>query len=282
VKKIKTKNNIVQTIRQTIHKNRIKNFRPKISLLIDKQSYIIKTAENTEEFQKALRLRHDVFIEEILHKKKFLESDIDRFDKKCDHLIILDKKTNQIIGTYRLNSSLYTKKFYSATEFHMKYIVNLPGNKLELGRACVHKDYRNGITISLLWEGIMEYLMLSNTKYMFGCSSVKTMDKEKILSMIYYFKDKGHMSEQTKISPRGKFRIHGMKKYIKHHKLRRHDPALDTVVKDMVPSLLNSYLKAGAKICGIPALDRSFRCVDFLTLLDVEQLKQSYGKKIGQ
>lgn len=279
MKKIKNKSNIVQTIRQSIHRSRIKNFTPKINLYIEKQNYIIKTAENTDELQKALRLRHDVFIEEILHKKKFLQADIDKFDKKCDHLIIQDKRTDQIIGTYRLNSSLYTKKFYSATEFHMKHIVKLPGNKLELGRACVHKDHRNGVTIALLWEGIMAYLMKSDTKYMFGCSSVKTMDREKILSMIYYFKNKGHMSDHTKISPRGKFKIHGIKKSIKFDNSRYHDPELDMMVKDMVPSLLNSYLKAGAKICGIPAMDRSFRCVDFLTLLDVDQMKQSYGRK---
>ncbi len=277
MKKVKIKNNIVQSIRQSIHRNRIKNFHPKISLYIEKQNYIIKTAENTDELQKALRLRHDVFIEEILHKKKLLKTDIDRFDKKCDHLIIIDKQTNQIIGTYRLNSSLYTKKFYSATEFHMKHIQKLPGNKLELGRACVHKDYRNGITISLLWEGIMAYLLKSDTKYMFGCSSVKTMDRDKILGMIHYFKEKGHMSDYTKISPRGKFKIHGIKKSIK---LNNYDnPEQDIKAKEMVPSLLNSYLKAGAKICGIPALDRSFRCVDFLTLLDVEQLKRSYDRK---
>lgn len=279
MKKNQAKSNIVHTIRHSLHNNRIKNFHAKISIIIEKQNYIIKTAENAEELQKALRLRHEVFIEELLHKKKLLEADIDRFDKKCDHLLIIDKRNDMLIGTYRLNSSLHTKKFYSATEFHMKHITKLPGNKLELGRACVHKDYRNGITIALLWEGIKEYLLRSDTRYMFGCSSVKTMDRDKIFSMICYFRKNGHMSEQTKIKPKGKFKIHGIRKYIRHGCSKYYDEQVEAEVKDMVPSLLNSYLKAGAKICGIPALDRSFRCVDFLTLLDVEQLTQSYARK---
>jgi len=279
VKKAKSKRNIVHSIRRSLHNNRIRNFHAKISIFIEKENYIIKTAENTEELQMALRLRHDVFIEELLHKKKLLEADIDRFDKKCDHLLIIDKRTNQPIGTYRLNSSLHTKKFYTATEFHMRHITKLPGNKLELGRACVHKDYRNGVTIALLWEGIREYLQKSDTKYMFGCSSVKTMDREKILAMLCYFREKGLLEEMTKIKPRGKFKIFGIKKYIRKGCSKFYDPEKESEVKKMVPSLLHSYLKAGAKICGTPALDKSFRCVDFLTLLDVEQLTQSYARK---
>ena len=114
---------------------------------------------------------------------------------------------------------------------------------------------------------------------MFGCSSVKTMDKDKILSMICYFREKGMLEEKTKIKPRGKFKIYGIRKYIRNGCSKFYDPEREAEVKNMVPSLLQSYLKAGAKICGTPAIDRSFRCVDFLTLLDVEQITQSYTRK---
>ena len=39
-----------------------------------------------------------------------------------------------------------------------------------------------------------------------------------------------------------------------------------------VPKLLGAYLALGAKICGAPAIDREFKTVDFLTILDLHQL----------
>jgi putative hemolysin len=47
-------------------------------------------------------------------------------------------------------------------------------------------------------------------------------------------------------------------------------------------SLLQSYFRLGAKVCGRPAIDKSFRCIDFLTLLDVAQIKGSYLHKYNR
>lgn len=153
--------------------NRMKNFFAHIPIYIEKKNYIVKTADSPEELKEALRLRHDVFLEEMLKRKKRSGLDKDKFDKHCDHLIIIDKRNSKVIGTYRLQSSLHTKKWYTATEFHMRQIKKLPGNKLELGRACVHPDYRNGITIALLWDGISAYITASESSYLFGCSASK-------------------------------------------------------------------------------------------------------------
>ncbi len=261
-------------------KSRKKYFSAHIPLLIEKKNFIIKTADSTEELHSALKLRHDVFLEELLHKKKRSGMDRDQFDHRCDHLLIIDKRTDSLIGTYRLQSSLHTKKWYTATEFHMRHIKKLPGNKLELGRACVHPSHRNGITIALLWEGIHAYMLASQTKYLFGCSSIKTMDKEEIRSIYYYLKQGGHISNDHKVRPRGKFNVPGLSRHV------RKNPESSTELdpskfRDKIPSLLNSYLKVGAKVCGTPALDRSFKCIDFLTLLDVDDLTRHYSRKLN-
>lgn len=255
----------------------LSDFRAHIPMLIEKKNFIIKTADSLEELRQALRLRHDVFLEELLKRKKRTGMDIDRFDRLCDHLLILDKKDGKLIGTYRMQSSLHTKRWYSATEFHMKQIKLLPGNKLELGRACVHKDHRNGVTIALLWEGINAYIEASDTKYLFGCSSIKTMDREEIKAIYYYLKHHGHLEEGSLVRPRSKFRVPGFRRHV--HKFPIPHADAGTIEKGKIPSLLVSYLKAGAKICGTPALDKSFKCIDFLTLLDVDNIKQSYTRK---
>ncbi len=231
-----------------------------------------------DDLLKVLSLRYHVFIEELLHKKKYLEFEIDRFDLKCDHLMIIHKETHQVIGTYRLNSSLFTKKFYTATEFHMRNLAKLPGNKLEVDRACVHQDYRNGRTIALLWEGINAYMLKSESRYMFGCSSVRTMNRSEMINIYKYFREKGHIIDNLKINPKRKFRIPGFYHFFHKHTFHNLNPITDIEIEKMVPSLLKSYLKAGAKIYGRPALDRKYRCIDFFTLMEVDNFKTSYQR----
>jgi putative hemolysin len=253
-------------------------YSPNIPIYLEKKNFIIKTADNRQELYEALKLRHDIFIEELLHKRKKSGLDIDIFDRRCDHLMIIDKRNNQLIGTYRLQSSQHTRKWYTATEFHMKQIHKLPGNKLELGRACVHPDYRNGVTIALLWEGIHAYIMASDTRYMFGCSSIKTMDKDEIRHIYYFLQQQNHISLEHKVRPKGKFNVHGLHRHLKKNprQLNLIDPA---DFKGKIPPLLQSYFRLGAKVCGRPAIDKSFRCIDFLTLLDVDQIKGQYLQK---
>lgn len=271
--------NPLKVVTTALTKNHVRNFTPKIPIYLDKKNYIIKTADNAEELYSALRLRHDVFIEELLHKRKKSGLDVDNFDRRCDHLMIIEKKTGKLIGTYRLQSSLHSKKWYTATEFHMKHIHKLPGNKLELGRACVHHDYRNGVTISLLWEGIHAYMLASDTRYLFGCSSIKTMNKEEIKLLYYYLQQQNHVSHEHKVRPKGKFKMHGLTRYLKKHPQLK--PRLEhSEIKSKIPALLKSYLKVGAKVCGNPALDKSFRCIDFLTLLDVTEIRKQYTQKL--
>ncbi|NLP03545.1 MAG: GNAT family N-acetyltransferase [Fibrobacter sp.] len=100
------------------------------------------------------------------------------------------------MGTYRLISSLFHKKFYSSTEFNLDDIINLPGTKLELGRACVHRDFRTGTPIALLWRGITDYIRETGTKYLFGCSSVKTTNIRIIASIYRYFQENGKVSDE--------------------------------------------------------------------------------------
>jgi len=266
---------------KVLTRHHIKHYAPKIPIYLDKKNFIIKTADNALELYDALRLRHEVFIEELLHKKIKSGLDIDHFDRRCDHLLIIDKRNNKLIGTYRLQSSLHTKKWYTATEFHMKYIRKLPGNKLELGRACVHPDYRNGVTIALLWEGIRAYMLASDTRYLFGCSSIKTINKEEIKLLYYYLQQQNHLTDDHKVRPKGKFRVHGLHRHLKKHPQLK--PRLEhSEIKNKIPSLLQAYLKLGAKVCGRPALDKSFRCIDFLTLLDVTEIREQYTHKLKE
>ena len=102
--------------------------------------------------------------------------DVDQFDFNADHLMIVDKRLNEVVGTYRLMSSHFTHDFYSASEFEIDDFIRMPTVKLELGRACVHTGYRDGSTIDLLWKGLTRYIFATKTEFLFGCASIKSMD----------------------------------------------------------------------------------------------------------
>ncbi|NLD92227.1 MAG: GNAT family N-acetyltransferase [Fibrobacter sp.] len=252
----------------------VKKFSPKVKLFIERDRFIIKTAENHDELVNVLRLRYEVFYRELLEKRRIYGFDIDRFDFKCDHLIIIDKKSGQFIGTYRLVSSLFAKKFYSETEFDISNILALPGVKLELGRACVHKDYRTGSSIALLWRGITEYMKLTDTQYLFGCSSVKVTDLHEIASMYQVLARDFMAPSNLFVYPKRRFTI----KNFKELNARVSDDDMLSVV-EKIPPLIKSYLNMGAHICGEPALDKKFRCADFLTLFNTDTSAEKIHKK---
>lgn len=278
--RIKNAGNATRKIHRTkiFHISRLKlgKFKQKINVHIEKGNFVIKTAENATELENILKLRFDVFYQELLEKKAVIRSDIDQFDFICDHLVVVDKEKNRFVGTYRLNLSSFSKKFYSSQEFDIGNITSLPGIKLELGRACVDKEYRTGTIIGLLWRGLAEYIKKSSARYLFGCSSVKTTDIHEV-SLLYLYLMKYHKApEHFAVVPRRNFKFPQLLDYIKDSKYTSEE--IDSA-KSLVPPLLSFYLKAGAFVCGEPALDRAFKCVDFFTILDMENLQESLGKK---
>ncbi|MCX7704965.1 MAG: GNAT family N-acetyltransferase [bacterium] len=278
--RIKNMGAAVKKIHRTkiVHISRLKlgKFKQKIKVHIEKGNFIIKTVEDARELENVLRLRFNVFYQELLEKNAVIQSDIDQFDFICDHLVIIDKEKNSYVGTYRLNSSSFSKKFYSSQEFDITNILRLPGIKLELGRACVDKEYRTGIIIALLWRGLAEYVRITGARYLFGCSSVKTTDIREI-SLLYLYLMKYHKAPDTLIVvPRKNFRIPLLSEFIRNSEYSKEDI---NGAKSLIPPLLSFYLKAGAFVCGEPVLDKVFKCIDFFTVLDMKNLSETLEKK---
>lgn len=252
---------------------KIRRYSPRASIHIYTRRFTVKTVENGTELAQVLRLRHDVFYRELLNKRKIFQLDMDRFDFFCDHLVIVDNRTAEMVGTYRLNASTFSNDFYTETEFHFDSVRNLPGHKLELGRACVKDGYRNGITLTLMWKGVLAYMQETGCRYLFGCSSVKTVEPEEIRALYQYMITKHRFPGLHNVRPRRAFRV---------RKLNGNGPPWsDEEIADLIPPLLQFYLKCGAGICGEPALDNAFKCIDFLTVLDLYEINRDIGKKFS-
>lgn len=250
----------------------LRRFQPKIRLYIERHPYVVKTVESSWELESALKLRSRVFFEELLHRDAPEGLDLDSFDLACDHLVIIDQRSSRCVGTYRLTSSTFSNRFYASNEFQIDALQRLPGVKLELGRACIDKDYRTGAVIALLWSGVAQYLQKIDARYLFGCASVHTMDPVEIVKIQVYLQQHGHAIDDCDVPPLRGHRL-------EDHGLRYEGPALDAAPRKSIPPLLLSYLRMGALVAREPSVDRDFHCVDFLTLLDTVRLSASYERK---
>ncbi len=257
--------------------NRVHKFTAKINLNIQFGPYLLKTAEAPSELIESFRLRHEVFNQEF----RGIEGsglDFDKFDYHFDHLIIVHRDSNKIIGTYRLNCSTFSKESYAALEFEISKLKENAGPILELGRACIHKNFRKGSVISLLWRGIAEYMNLCGATVLFGCSSLK-INSPREAALVYH-----HLTAQNLVShdygcrPTKNFCLPNFDPwytYFRHELSSTHTQEAE----DLIPSLLKSYLRLGAKVAAEPAFDADFDCIDLLTILRRQDLAQSLAER---
>lgn len=230
---------------------------------IETGKYRIRVAQTLAEREAACRLRFKVFNIELgegLSSSYFTGLDQDEFDLFCDHLIVEDRSRKEIVGTYRMQSGTMAKQnigYYSAQEFDFSTFERVRSEVLELGRASIDREHRTSEVLNLLWRGIGQYAKHYGLRYLIGCSSLNSQDPQAGWTVF------GHLSpflvcEKFRTSPTRSFEL----------------PPAATVsgLEVKVPKLLKTYIGVGARICGAPAWDRDFGTIDFLTLLDLEQL----------
>jgi putative hemolysin len=253
---------------------------PSIQIEIDKGRYVVKTANSHEEISQVLSLRFEVFYQEFSNHKYSspLPYDIDFYDFGCDHLIVKDKEADKVIACYRLrsdNSNKKLKRFYTEGEFQINDFLNSLGNKLELGRACVHKDHRRGTVISLLWSGILEYAQKSGSRFMFGCSSVSRNDFEQIPNMLSWLEENDAFINHLTINVHSKYTLPKELSYLKKTNFTQRSS------QKALNSLMHMYVLAGAKLSREMAYDAEMDCIDFFTLIDLDTIPNAFKKKFA-
>jgi putative hemolysin len=237
-----------------------------IRFTTDWRRFRIAIAATPGERDLALRLRHDVFLDELLRAPRADGVERDEFDDRCDHVLVSDLASGETVGTARLACSLSTDRFYSAGEFAIDGLLALPEIKVEVGRTCLRRSHRNNLALGALGRGIGGYAARAGATWLFGCSSVMTTDLELVALLCARFRAAGDHRRSLGATPRPGHAMPGLEDAI-----AALDPlAIERADLDaLLPPLLRVYRKAGAALSAAPALDREFACVDFLTLLDL-------------
>jgi len=232
------------------------------------KNYIVKLASTQEELESIFRLRFEVFNLELslgFSTSSLTQMDRDRFDAVCHHLMLISKLTGKTIGTYRMQTYTMASK---GLGFDAADIFNLHGipdsvlqMSVEIGRACIAKEYRNSQALLLLWEGLANYLILSRSKYFFGCASLLTQNPDKAACAYHYFQQHNLMHPSILVYPNAQYSL----------EIKQIYPDLDNV---NIPNIVQAYLNIGAKICSLPAIDRQFQTIDFLTISNIEDFNR--------
>ena len=158
-----------------------------------------------------------------------------------------------------------TLGYYSAQEFEFEVFEPYRSEMIELGRACVHPQHRNLVVLGLLWKGVIDFARQRSARYLIGCSSMTTQDPA-VGASAYADMCRKHLAPIA----------------WRTRPLASHDCPLTQLSAEPVkiPKLLRAYLSLGATICGPPALDRQFKTIDYLTLLDLETMSPLARQKL--
>ena len=240
----------------------------------------MRLAQSAEEVRRAQQLRFEVFNLELgegLAESYATGLDVDPFDEFCDHLVVEELATSEIVGTYRLQTGQLAAAnlgYYSEREFDFAPYEPFRCEMIELGRACVQAEHRNFSLLHLLWRGIARYALERKARFLIGCSSISSQDP--VEGVETYKELQHHLVEpEMRTQPRPEFAVldetdsKATRGLVALQSLRETDADSGASSK-----LLRAYLAIGARICGPPAIDREFGTIDFLTLLDLEALPQ--------
>jgi putative hemolysin len=230
----------------------------------DLKNYRLRLAYTEQDRLAACRLRFRVFNLELgegLAESYSSGMDHDAFDYVCEHLLVEEKSSGSIVGTYRMQSGPTARRhlgYYSAQEFDFSPYESLRPQILELGRACIDREHRSSEVLTLLWRGIAQYAQHHGLRYLVGCSSLTSQDPATGWSL--YGQMAGFLAPPAlRTVPTDAYALPA--------------PAADAALPlATLPKLLKTYLAVGSRICSAPAWDRAFGTIDFLTLQDMEQL----------
>jgi len=238
--------------------------------LLDEAKLSACIARTPDEVRAAQRLRHQVFAEEMHAQLGTTEEglDADAYDPHCEHLLVHDGRTREVVGTYRILPADRARRaggFYSETEFDLGAVAGLPG-LVEIGRACVHPDYRNGAVIRLLWAGLTRYLLGHGYEFVIGCASMPAEDARTVRA-VHRELARDHLSPAAwRVKPRVPFPL-------------REEPGEPEVA---LPPLIKGYVRLGAYVCGDPGWDVAFGTADFFMMLPLVRLKRRYAARFAR
>ena len=245
-----------------------KSYKPNITFNIDTPKFIVKIAETNSELLDVFHLRHNVFHKERRGVTLEPQICIDAFDIYADQLIVVSKDNNQVVGTYRLISSIFNSenRFSNGEVFEIQdFISKKTGNGIEMEWACLHKDVRTSRTIHYLWLGLAKYFRQTNSNYMFGQVNVLNSNSEEAAGIYNTLLENKIIDTTLMVYPRKEYAVKNFDQLLLNAKT-------DQKKLLKLSRLFLWYLKLGARVHGYPIFLSEFDSYGFLLSLDFKNM----------
>ncbi|KAB7598139.1 GNAT family N-acetyltransferase [Verminephrobacter sp. Larva24] len=229
-------------------------------------------ARHLDEVRQAQRLRFRVFATEMGARLSttLAGHDVDRFDDYCEHLLVRDAQSQQVIGTYRVLTPAQARRIggiYSDTEFDLGRLHALRPRMVELGRSCVHPEHRHGAVIMALWTALADFMLRNQLDTMVGCASIPMLHNGVVsgaaAASIWQRLRQSHLAPAE---------------YQVQARLPLPVEQFDGAMAAEPPALIKGYLRLGAQVLGAPAWDPDFNTADLPMLMRLAQLHPRYRR----
>lgn len=243
-------------------------------------SFTVKLAENDTELQAAQRLRYDVFIRELGGGGEMVDHDAglerDRFDPYFDHMLAVDDQSGKVVGVYRLlpgDRASEIGQFYSEDEYDLSILKQGGRKLLELGRSCLHPDYRGGTAMYHLWNGLAAYVAEREIEVLFGVASFHGTDPQALaqpLSMLHH----NHLAPPD-------LRVRAQPEVFQPMDMLDSDKLDRRAAMVQVPALIKAYLRLGGFVGEGAFIDHMFNTTDVCLILDTARMNERQRRIYG-
>jgi putative hemolysin len=236
-------------------------------------SFIVKIADTAAELRAAQALRYDVFVRELGGSGAMVDHDagleIDRFDPFFDHMLVIDTVADRVVGVYRLlrdDQARAAGQFYSEDEYDLSVLKSDGRKLLELGRSCLHRDYRGTTALYHLWVGLADYVARYDIGILFGVASFHGTDVQALaqpLSMLHH----NHLAPPD-------LRARATPAHFQTMNLMDADALDRPRAMREIPALIKAYLRLGGFVGEGAYVDYSFNTLDVFLVMDTERMNE--------
>ena len=247
-------------------------------------SFRTQFAKTPQDVAAAQRLRYDVFVAELGGDGPMVDHDkqleCDAFDPYADHLLLLDQNRpddDQVVGVYRvMTSAMATRagQFYCEDEYDLSLLRESGKPLLELGRSCLHADYRGGSGMMHLWAGLADYVTQHQIEVLFGVASFHGTNTGALAGPLSLLHHRHLAPASLRVSAIGPTAI--------SMNLQDEDrlDRLDAVRK--IPALIKAYLRLGGTVGEGAFVDHAFNTVDVCLILQSDAIRALQKGIIGK
>jgi len=236
----------------------------------------LRLAETEDDLHAAQRLRYEVFVAELGGDGPLVDHgerlERDEYDPHYDHLILVDPRRDaaaldHVVGVYRLltgERAAELGRFYTEDEYDLTRLRQSGRKLLELGRSCVHSEYRGGAALYHLWNGLADYVLERGIEILFGVASFHGTDTGRLAEPLSYLHHRYLAPEELRVRARpGHFQRMDL---MPEGRIDRKRATL------ALPQLIKAYLRLGGFVGEGAFIDRAFNTVDVCLLMDTAKM----------